>query len=80
MGSHICQSFKLYKCNYLQHSGGGGGGSPVARSLHFESLERDSEGQTYWRRRHPNIEVHILNSVSVITFRIVVVEVVVEVQ
>ena len=43
MGSHICQSFKLYKCNYLQHSGGvgGGGGSPVARSLHFESLERD---------------------------------------
>ena len=43
MGSHICQSFKLYKCNYLQHSGGGGGGSPVAISLHFESLERNPE-------------------------------------
>ena len=34
---------KLCKCNFLQHSAGGGGGSPVARSLHFESLERDPE-------------------------------------
>ena len=43
IGAQILKYFKLYKCNYLQHSGGGGGGSPVARSLHFESLERDPE-------------------------------------
>ena len=43
IGAQILKYFKLYKCNYLQHSGGGGGGSPVAPSLHFESLERDPE-------------------------------------